>query len=42
MSTMESIASAFERIVSDAPDQWWAVFFPIWPDLEGLPTEAPA
>ena len=32
--TMTSIAAAFERIVADAPDQWWAVFFPIWPDLE--------
>ena len=21
-------------IVEDAPEQWWAVFFPIWPDLE--------
>jgi KDO2-lipid IV(A) lauroyltransferase len=29
-----AIAAAFERIVEDAPDQWWAVFFPIWPDLE--------
>lgn len=28
------IATAFERIVEDAPEQWWAVFFPIWPDLE--------
>jgi hypothetical protein len=31
---MPAIADAFERIVEDAPDQWWAVFFPIWPDLE--------
>jgi lauroyl/myristoyl acyltransferase len=28
------IARAFERVVEDAPEQWWAVFFPIWPDLE--------
>jgi phosphatidylinositol dimannoside acyltransferase len=33
-ATMASIAPAFERIIEDAPDQWWAVFFPIWPDLE--------
>jgi KDO2-lipid IV(A) lauroyltransferase len=26
-------ASAFERLIADAPEQWWAVFFPIWPDL---------
>ena len=26
-------AAAFERLVADAPEQWWAVFFPIWPDL---------
>ena len=23
--------AAFERIIAKAPDQWWAVFFPIWP-----------
>jgi len=31
---MSGLAAAFERIVRDAPEQWWAVFFPIWPDLE--------
>jgi KDO2-lipid IV(A) lauroyltransferase len=31
---MPAIAAAFERIIEDAPEQWWAVFFPIWPDLE--------
>ena len=25
--------AVFERLVADAPEQWWAVFFPIWPDL---------
>ena len=34
-ATMASIATAFELIVESAPEQWWAVFFPIWPDLEG-------
>lgn len=42
-TTTARIATAFERIVEDAPDQWWAVFFPIWPDLEadvhGTPPE---
>lgn len=33
-ATMGGVARAFERIVEDAPEQWWAVFFPIWPDLE--------
>lgn len=27
-------ARLFESIVLDAPEQWWAVFYPIWPDLE--------
>ena len=31
---IERLARAFEEAVADAPDQWWAVFFPIWDDLE--------
>ncbi|HEX9043839.1 MAG TPA: lysophospholipid acyltransferase family protein [Candidatus Limnocylindrales bacterium] len=27
-------AAAFQGLIADAPDQWWAAFFPIWPDLE--------
>jgi phosphatidylinositol dimannoside acyltransferase len=27
-------AHAFEQAIAEAPEQWWAVFFPIWPDLE--------
>ena len=34
MTTMHHLAAAFEELIADAPDQWWAVFFPIWPDLE--------
>jgi len=34
MATTAALAGAFERVVADAPEQWWAVFFPIWPDLE--------
>ncbi len=34
LATTEALARAFERVVEDAPEQWWAVFFPIWPDLE--------
>ena len=33
-STMIDLAVAFEELIADAPAQWWAVFFPIWPDLE--------
>jgi phosphatidylinositol dimannoside acyltransferase len=33
-ATMSGLAAAFERVVAVAPEQWWAVFFPIWPDLE--------
>jgi KDO2-lipid IV(A) lauroyltransferase len=33
-TTMTRLAAAFETLIADAPDQWWAVFFPIWPDLE--------
>jgi phosphatidylinositol dimannoside acyltransferase len=32
-ATTASIARIFERVIADAPEQWWAVFFPIWPDL---------
>ena len=31
---LEIEARWFERQVARAPEQWWAVFFPIWPDLE--------
>lgn len=32
-------AAAFERLIAVAPEQWWAVFHPIWPDLK-LPAGA--
>ena len=32
--TMAHIAAAFEATIAEAPEQWWAAFFPIWPDLE--------
>jgi KDO2-lipid IV(A) lauroyltransferase len=42
-ATMTGLAAAFERTLAVAPEQWWAVFFPIWPDLEAgfAPTPAP-
>ncbi|MEO8571978.1 MAG: hypothetical protein ABI553_09815 [Chloroflexota bacterium] len=33
-TTLTRLATAFEALIADAPDQWWAVFFPIWADLE--------
>lgn len=41
-AAMTGLAAAFERIVAAAPEQWWAVFFPIWPDLEAGRATAPA
>lgn len=32
-TTLAAEARAFEQIVEDAPEQWTAIFFPIWPDL---------
>jgi KDO2-lipid IV(A) lauroyltransferase len=34
-ATLTAIATAFEDLIADAPEQWSAVFFPIWPDLAG-------
>jgi lauroyl/myristoyl acyltransferase len=36
-ATLAATARAFEDVIATAPDQWWAVFFPIWPDLETEP-----
>jgi hypothetical protein len=30
-------AKLFERVIADAPEQWLAVFHPIWPDLDRAP-----
>ncbi|MDO8484700.1 MAG: hypothetical protein Q7S35_07115 [Candidatus Limnocylindrales bacterium] len=40
-AAMAGLAAAFERVVAVAPEQWWAVFFPIWPDLEAGVSPAP-
>jgi KDO2-lipid IV(A) lauroyltransferase len=39
-TTMTRLAAAFEELIADAPEQWWAVFFPIWPDLEAAANAA--
>jgi KDO2-lipid IV(A) lauroyltransferase len=41
-AAMAGLAAAFERVVAVAPEQWWAVFFPIWPDLEAAASAAAA
>jgi phosphatidylinositol dimannoside acyltransferase len=33
-ATLDGLARAFEASAAEAPEQWWAIFFPIWPDLE--------
>jgi phosphatidylinositol dimannoside acyltransferase len=38
-ATLAAMAVAFESLIADAPEQWSAVFFPIWPDLT-LPESA--
>jgi KDO2-lipid IV(A) lauroyltransferase len=35
VATLRAEAAAFEDLIADAPEQWSAVFFPIWPDLAG-------
>jgi KDO2-lipid IV(A) lauroyltransferase len=32
---LDDAARVFERHIGTAPEQWLAVFHPIWPDLEG-------
>jgi KDO2-lipid IV(A) lauroyltransferase len=31
---LDAQARAFERAIADAPEQWWTVFFQIWPDIK--------
>lgn len=45
-ATLTATAAAFEDLIADAPEQWSAVFFPIWKDLAAAtdgsaPTLAP-
>jgi KDO2-lipid IV(A) lauroyltransferase len=39
--TLASEAAAFETLIANAPDQWSAIFFPIWPDLEAAAAPTP-
>lgn len=41
-ATLAAIAVALEDVIADAPEQWSAVFFPIWPDLTGASAAEPA
>jgi len=33
-AAMAALVTAFEDAIAQAPDQWWAAFFPIWTDPE--------
>ncbi len=35
-------AKAFETLIAEAPEQWWATLFPIWPEAPGRQAEAGA
>lgn len=35
-------ARGFERVVADAPEQWWSLFFPIWDERPAPATRAAA
>ena len=39
-ATLRAEAAAFEELIALAPDQWSAIFFPIWPDLVDEPSLA--
>ncbi len=39
---LQAQARLFERIVADAPEQWWALFFPIWEPQPGTGEESRA
>jgi len=41
-ATLRAEALAFEELITAAPDQWSAIFFPIWPDLAVEAGHAPA
>jgi KDO2-lipid IV(A) lauroyltransferase len=40
--TLAAEARAFENMIANAPEQWLAIMFPIWPDLEAQAAEAEA
>jgi lauroyl/myristoyl acyltransferase len=31
---MTALAAGMEEAIAVAPEQWWSIFFPIWPDLD--------
>ena len=34
MALVNGTVAIFERLIADAPEQWWGCFHAIWPDLE--------
>jgi KDO2-lipid IV(A) lauroyltransferase len=41
-ATLLAEAAAFEELIALAPDQWSAIFFPIWPDPAASPAVPPS
>ena len=41
-ATLRAEAAAFEGLIALAPDQWSAIFFPIWPDPAASPAVPPS
>lgn len=33
-AAMTRVAAAMEEAIAEAPEQWWSVFSPVWPDLD--------
>jgi KDO2-lipid IV(A) lauroyltransferase len=33
-ATMRNLTAAMERAIAEAPEQWWSLLSPIWPDLD--------
>jgi len=38
-ATTASIAAAMERAIAVAPEQWWSLLAPIWPDIDARATD---
>ena len=34
-AVLDQVAGGFERLIADAPEQWWSLFMPIWNDEPG-------
>ena len=39
VATAASIAAEMERAIAVAPEQWWSILAPVWPDIDARATE---